>query len=117
MRRVKVLLVFMLSAGVLASCSSDGQSNALGHEACVDVARSIKSYDAAQHEIHPAVAATDRSHAQVELRAALRPAALAGSSDGNWQALMATLSESSRVPENLLIPALNAQCAATIRGS
>ena len=34
--------------------------------------------------------------------------------DGSWQALEATLSESSRVPEKELVQALTAQCAQTL---
>jgi hypothetical protein len=117
MRRALIVLILFVTACCLASCSSDGQSNALGHEACVDASRSIKTFDASQHALSPVIATKDRASALGELRDALRPAALAGSSDGDWQALMATLSESSRVPENLLVPALNAQCAATLGSS
>ena len=88
-----------------------------GHQACVDVAKSIKTYDQSKDAPSATLAAQDRSSALAELRTALRPAALAGSSDGKWQALMATLSESSRVPEGLLTSALQAQCAATLQQS
>lgn len=99
----------------LSSCGGS-DSNALGHKACVEVSSSLRTFAAAKTAARPAAATADRSRALSELRNALQPAALAGSSDGQWQALEATLSESSRVPESDLVTALSAQCAQTLSG-
>jgi hypothetical protein len=113
-RAALTLAAAVLAAGIGASaCSSSGGSDSLGHQACVDVSRSIATYNSAAHQT-PADAATTRTKALNELRSAVRPAALASASDTDWQALTATLSESERVPEDQLISALQAQCAATL---
>ena len=97
-----------LAVALLAGC---GQSaGALGHEACVDVHKSLALYSRSEHTTDRALVASERTRAVNLLRLALGPAALAGGSSGDWQALMATLSESNRVPEAKLIPALKAQC-------
>jgi len=46
-----------------------------------------------------------------DLRAALPIAAVAAGQSAQWQPLMTTLSESSRVPEQYLVKALTAECA------
>lgn len=97
----------------LASCGGS-DAGALGHRACVEVATSLRLFTAAQRAT-PSVAARDRTSALSDLRDALQPAALAAGTDGQWQALEATLSESSRVPESDLVTALSAQCAATLQ--
>jgi len=51
-----------------------------------------------------------------EVRAALPLAAIAAGEDTTWQALGATLSESSRVPLHYLSSALAAQCASSSGG-
>ena len=107
-----VLATAGLAAG-LGACGG-GNSAALGHEACVDVAASLRYYGDASHAASPARARADRARALEDLDNALQPAALAASSDGSWQALEATLSESSRVNEGLLTTALDAQCAQTL---
>ena len=99
-----------LAGTLLGACGSAG-GGGLAQEACAHVNRSIALYDKAAREQGAAAAAT-RKAALVELRRALRPAALAGSAGGQFQALQATLSESSRVPESQLVSALSAQCAA-----
>jgi hypothetical protein len=112
--RALALVAAVLAGGIaMSACSSGGGSDALGHQACVDVSHSIATYEQAAHETAAAAAAT-RNRALNQLRNAVRPAALASSSDTDWQALTATLSESERVPENQLISALQAQCAATL---
>jgi hypothetical protein len=101
-----------LVAGALllgaAGCSSQS-ADALGQEACRHVDRALALYARASHE-RPDRARADRAAALGELRLALAPASLAGSGGGSWQALMATLSESSRVPARYLVTALRAQC-------
>ncbi len=51
----------------------------------------------------------DEAYDQLQL--GLQPAALAAGDNGQWQALMTTISESSRVPEGVLVSALRLQCA------
>jgi hypothetical protein len=108
-----MLLTGALLSVMLAACGGS-DSNALGHSACLDVASSLRYYADSKHASTPAAAAAYRSRALSQLRAALQPAALAAGSDGQWQALMATLSESSRVNESELVIALSAQCAQTL---
>ena len=64
----------------------------------------------------PSVAAHDRSEAQTQLQNASPLATVAAGQAPQWQALMATLAESSRLPESDLVRALQAQCAATADG-
>lgn len=100
-----------LLGGLLGGCGSGPSAGALVEQACTHVGRSIALYDQASHE-SGATARHTKADALVQLRKALRPAALAGSAGGQYQALQATLSESSRVPERQLVSALSAQCAA-----
>jgi hypothetical protein len=104
-------------AGLLGAACSGSNADALGHQACVHVASSLKLYAKAGRTGDGALASKDRAAALAELRQAVSPAALAGSEDGDWQALAATVSESARVPEADLITALSAQCAATLSSS
>jgi len=57
------------------------------------------------------VATSLRERAYLQLREALPLAAEAADANGQWQALMTTVSESNRVPEQYLVTALRAQCA------
>lgn len=114
-RRTGLVAATALLAALLASCGGTS-SGALGHEACLEVSTSLRYYAAAQRATSAGFAATDRARAVNALHHALQPAALAASSDGQWQALEATLSESSRVPESELVTALSAQCAQTLAG-
>ena len=52
-----------------------------------------------------------KAEALDQVRLALPLAALAAGEDTSWQALEATLSESSRVPLSNLVTALSAQCS------
>lgn len=110
-RLVGIVAGLGLAGGLLGGCGSGAGGSSLAQQACAHVSRSIVLYGEAAHE-QGAAAADKRQAALVELRKALRPAALAGSAGGQYQALQATLSESSRVPEAQLISALTAQCAA-----
>ena len=104
----------LVGLGVTLSSCGGSQAAALGHTACVDVSASLREY-AISTRAHSAESARhERARALEELRRALPPAALAGSAGGPWEALTATLSESSRVPEADLVEALTAQCAATL---
>ena len=64
----------------------------------------------------PMLGADLASQARSELLQALPHASEAVQASGTWQPLMATLSEASRVPVPVLIPALTTQCAAAKAG-
>jgi hypothetical protein len=109
-----VAIVAALSAFglVVAGCGSGAAAQ--GDEACQYVHSSISEYSAsvqAGRSGDGAKARKDASSALTDLRLALPLAAQAAGSDGDWQPLMADLSESNRVPERNLIPGLTAQCA------
>jgi hypothetical protein len=107
-----VLVTAGLSVG-LAACSSSPDAAAYGRQACQHVARSLALFQ--QSETAPASEAAGlRARALEQLRDALQPASLANATSGVWQPLMATLSESSRVPEADLVKALRQQCAADL---
>jgi hypothetical protein len=106
---VLVVVAFTLALGAsLAACGNQGIG--LARQACTHVGRSITLLNQADHT-HDSSNATELSHkAYVELLAALPIAAEATYVDNQWQALMATLSQSSQVPETQLVPALQAEC-------
>lgn len=110
------LVAAALISSVVAACSSSPDATAYGRQACNEVARSIALFQQSQSE-PPAMAATTQARALAELRRALQPASLANATSGVWQPLMATLSESNRVPEANLINALRQQCSADLDGS
>jgi hypothetical protein len=93
----------------LSACANSGQD--LARQACVHVHRSISLLAEAKHAPGPAQANTLEADAEAELRTALPIAAEAAYDDGQWQALMTTLSESNRIPPTTLVPALTQQCA------
>lgn len=109
------LIAAAIAASLLAACSSSPDAAAYGRQACRDVARSLALYQRSETE-PPATAAALQARALTELRTAVQPASLANATSGVWQPLMATLSESSRVPEANLVNALRAQCAADLSG-
>lgn len=98
-------------AAVLSGCASSN-ALALAQSACGHVEQSVAIFTRSQHE-HGAAAAADRTQALRQLRDGLPDAATAAGEDGQWQALMTTISESSRVPESDLLTALRIQCATT----
>jgi hypothetical protein len=104
----------LVSSGAAAISACGASASSLGHEACVDVGRSLSIYARSTRTSDAALAAQNRQRALSLLRKALQPAAIAGSGDGDWQALMTTLSESNRVPESKLVSALSAQCAQSL---
>jgi hypothetical protein len=107
-------IVALAAAGaIFAGCGGNG-ADALGRTACLDVQHSLKLYNQSVQTSDPATAKHLGLEATDALRKALQPAAIAGSEDGDWQALELTLSETSRVPERYLVTALTAQCAETL---
>jgi hypothetical protein len=93
----------------LSACGNNG--TALAKQACADVTRSITLLHESEAPTDQAAEATKlRNRAYVLLLNALPIAAQAAGQDGQWQALMTTISESNRVPEGTLVGALTAQC-------
>jgi hypothetical protein len=105
--------VVSLSALVLTGCGSS--SDALGNQACVHVERFLTLFRESTDATGPTAASLD-TDANIQLRDALQPASIAAGADGNWQALAATLSESSRVKDANLVNALSDECAASPAG-
>ena len=113
----RVVTVPVLLGGVavaLAACGSG--SDSLGDQACVHVAKSISLYSQSLKADRSA-ATSLAARASVELREAQQPASLAASHDTDWQALAATLSESSRITEGTLVTALRDECASGPNGT
>ncbi|MDE3086769.1 MAG: hypothetical protein KGJ77_08380 [Acidobacteriota bacterium] len=108
--RATAALAACVVAGAVATACSRGDALALARQACGNVQRSIALYDRSTTEPSAARQA-DAAAAVAQLRAALPLAAKAAGEDSQWQALVTTLSESSRVAEADLVPALRAQCA------
>lgn len=109
------LVAAAIISSVVAACSSSPDATAYGRQACRDVAQSLALFERSQSE-PAATAAKMQAQALAELRTALQPASLANATSGVWQPLMATLSESNRVPEANLVSALRQQCAADLNG-
>ena len=95
--------------GTLSACGG-GNGTALAKQACTHVDRSISLLKESAQQSDKMDAARLTQRAYIELRDALPIAAQAAYLDGQWQALMTTVSESNRVPETTLTSALAAQC-------
>jgi len=105
-----------LGLGVgLAGCA-DGAALGLVRQACHDVKLSLALYAASERETNAKVAAEDRTRAVSDLQTASPLAAEAAGEAPQWQALMATLAENSRLPESDLVPALQQQCVVAQTG-
>ncbi|HXX89112.1 MAG TPA: hypothetical protein VEI83_02670 [Acidimicrobiales bacterium] len=102
-------------AAIALSSTACASSAALDHarQACGHVDTALRLYAKSQAEGSSPQAAIDAQASVEELRAALPIASIAAGQSAKWQALMATLSESERVPEAYLVHALSLQCAAT----
>jgi hypothetical protein len=111
--RRSILGLGALALGAALALSACGQQGGLdlARQACVHVERSIHDYE---RSLRPGLTTTSanqlRTSADRELRAALPLAADANSSDGSWNSLMTTISESATVDEGHLLPALKGQC-------
>ncbi|MGA3216477.1 MAG: hypothetical protein ABSD97_12415 [Acidimicrobiales bacterium] len=95
-------------SAALTGCSGQ-DSQALADQACSHIERGLTA--AHKTATSPAQARQLQTEALDQIRAAVPLAAEAAGEDTTWQALEATLSESSRVPLHYLLPALAAQCA------
>lgn len=108
----------MLALGAIAAASVVGSGctnqngQALAKQACVYVNSSIAMYESSLKDKNPGQAKRLASEAYDRLQLGLQPAALATSDNGQWQALMATISESAEIPEGVLVSALSQQCQA-----
>jgi hypothetical protein len=111
-RGLRIPLAAALVVAVLLGGCANRDALGLARRACQHVDRSIALWRKAAAEGNRAQAMALRSQSLEQLRAALPEAAIAAGEASQWQALMTTLAESSRVPESDLLPALEAQCAA-----
>lgn len=93
----------------LSACGNGGET--LAREACSHISRSITLLHQSEDRSDPTRSAQLQQEAYQELRKALPLTAEAAYDNGQWQALMTTVSESNRVAETTLIPALQAQCS------
>lgn len=100
-----------MAGSALATGCATQDGAALAKQACGYVETSLSLYQSsltpANH--HEATHLQDQAYDQLQL--GLQPAAIAAGDDPRWQALMTTISESSRVPEGVLVSALQQQCA------
>jgi hypothetical protein len=109
LRRSGVAIVIVIGLGIaLAACGNGG--TALAQQACAHVQRAMTLLKRSDHQTDPAQVAKLKEQATSQLQDALPIAAQAAYHDGQWQALMTTLSEINRVPATTLVTALTAQC-------
>ncbi len=95
---------------MLSACGGD-DGTALARQACTHINQSIALLKKAQLQPTGTDHGAIEQEAYDQLRLALPIAAEAAYHDGQWQALMTTVSESNRVSETILEPALVVQCA------
>jgi hypothetical protein len=95
----------------IAGCGTQ-PGDALARQACTYVSSSISLYESGLATKDPKKKAALLDEASNRLQMALQPASLATTDNSSWQALMTTISESSRVPESVLVSSLEAQCFA-----
>jgi hypothetical protein len=108
-RRLAAGTVVVIALGAtLSACGDSGTS--LAKQACGHIDRSLTLLTESARETDAATATRLNQQAYQQLRQALPIAAEAAYQDGQWQALMTTVSESNRVPESTLVDALQVQC-------
>ncbi len=105
----------LLSGILLTACGNSATHNA--QQACRYVQESISDYNLSKSQANPALTAGFQNKALVLLGKALPLAAVASGTNGAYQALQTTLSQTSLVPEHLLINALTRQCAQILPNS
>ena len=96
---IKYVVAALVIAATASSCGASAASN--GTMACSYVNKGLSIYS--------------KNHANTQqalnvIREALPFAAIAAGTDGSWQPLEATLSETNRVPLSDLISALSQEC-------
>ncbi|MGH9018030.1 MAG: hypothetical protein ACRDY1_09830, partial [Acidimicrobiales bacterium] len=109
-------LAVVVALGAAMSACAGSAALGLVQQACHDVSRSLALYRSAQHESDPARAARERTEAEVQLQTASPLATEAAGQAPQWQPLMATLAETSRLPESEMIDALQGQCSVVQTG-
>ncbi|MHB1503306.1 MAG: hypothetical protein ACYCYD_04910 [Acidimicrobiales bacterium] len=107
---IPAVALVAISAIGLAGCANQA-GLALARQACSHVERSLSLFRVAADDPSTVKAAKQQAAALQQLRDALQPAAIAAGEAPQWQALMTTVAESSRVPEANLVTALQRQCA------
>jgi hypothetical protein len=108
-RRLAAGTVVVIGLGAtLSACGNSG--TALAKQACGHIDRSLTLLARSDHQTDAGAATQLKQQAYQQLRQALPIAAEAAYHDGQWQALMTTVSESNRVPETTLVDALQVQC-------
>jgi hypothetical protein len=106
---VAVVLCVTIGLGAaLSACGSGGTG--LAKQACGHVNRSIALLKQSEQGSSATTAAGLKEQAYTQIQDALPIAAEAANQDGQWQALMTSLSEINRVPEKTLVTALTAEC-------
>jgi hypothetical protein len=106
---VAAILSVTIGLGAAVSACGGGGSG-LAKQACGHVNRSIVLLHQSKLESSPATAAALKEQAYTQIEEAVPIAAEAANQDGQWQALMTSLSEINRVPEATLLTALKAEC-------
>jgi hypothetical protein len=107
--RVAVILSVTIGLGAaLSACGSGGTG--LAKQACQHVNRSVALLKQSDGASSAATAGQLKEQAYRQIQDALPIAAEAANQDGQWQALMTSLSEINRVPEKTLVTALTAEC-------
>jgi hypothetical protein len=103
-------IALVSTAGLLLTSCATNNSRAIALKACRDVDQSLRLVKMANIEPNPKKAASERARALNDLQIALPLASIAAGEDGQYQALMADLNESSKVPESILVPGLEQAC-------
>ena len=107
-RLVMGVIAVGASGGALTACAASAGD--LAQASCRHVHASLALLTEADHAADPTTAAGLRDRAYLALLPAIPIAAQAAYHDIQWEALSTTLSEASRVPEPVLVPALQAEC-------
>lgn len=112
-RPTRLARLAFVGAAVASAVTVSGCANSaalgLARQACNHVNRSVTLYRRSLGE-PPTTSTADQQQAETQLRLALPDAATAAGEEPQWQGLMTTISEGSRVPESYLVSALAAQC-------
>ena len=107
-RLVMGVIAVGAAGGALTACAASAGD--LAQASCRHVHASLALLTEADHAADPTTAAGLRDRAYLALLPAIPIAAQAAYHDIQWEALSTTLSEASRVPEPVLVPALQAEC-------
>jgi hypothetical protein len=109
--RALFALVAITAGSALAAGCAAQDASVLAKQACGYVSSSISLYESSLIPARRSQLSDLQGQAYDQLQLGLQPAAIAAGDDPKWQGLMTTISESSRVPEGVLVSALQQQCA------